>query len=243
MTDLSKIGDFTGMAVDHTDRIAGEGPRTLESGVYPAKIDLAFLQKSGGGALMMHVHYKTDTAMVKQRFVLTSGDAKGNRNYFTDQEGNQRPLPDLLRAENLAQLACGKGFGQLSTAEKTVKLWSYEEQSEVPTKKEVVMDLLGKQVQIGVLKVSQNKRAQENGNWVDTADKQEVNEVDKLFGADGKTLTEAQAKEPGTFIDTWKKKFENKVIDKYKPVAGKAPTVGAGPGPSQPSTTAPLFED
>lgn len=241
MTDLSKLASLDGMTVDEADTLPAERVKTLDSGIYDAVIDLAYLEKSQGGALMMKVVYKTDTSTVRDRFTLTSGDNKGNRSYYIDQEGKQRPLPDLMRAHQLSQVACGMGFDKLDAQEKTIKLYDFDAQEERPVKKDVVVDLIGKTIKIGVLKVMQNKRTNQGGTWVDTEEAQEVNEVAKVFNSDGQTATEQQAKEPGTFQDKWREKFEGKTINRMKKGAASAPVAGKPAGVV--SGSKPLFAD
>jgi hypothetical protein len=241
MTDLSTVGDLSGMVVEEGDSLPGVRTQVLDSGVYPAVIDMAYLQKSQGGALMMMFTLKTDTSIVRDRFILTSGDKKGNRNYYVDQEGNKRPLPDLARADHFCTAATGKGLGAMNAVNKTIKLWDYSAQAEVPVEKEVIVDLIGKKIMVGLLKAEKNKRAQEDGEWRETNDKTEYNQVDKVFTETGHTVTEMGAKADAEFIEKWKARNEGRVVDEYKPVAGA--TVSTNSGPATSGATKPLFND
>lgn len=239
MTDLSKIGSLAGMTFEDTDTLPSEYKGVLDSDIYSATIDLAYLEKAASGSLQMHVVFKTDTSTVRDRFTLTSGDAKQNRNYYIDQKGVQRPLPDLLRAHHLARVAVDKGLDQLTTQEKTIKLYDFSAQEERPVKKEVFVDLIGKDVQLGLLKVVQNKRVQQGSVWVDTDETKEVNEVNKFFNSDGQTATEQAANEPGSFREKWLTKNQGTVVNRAK----KGSTASSAPAVSTPSTTKSLFSD
>jgi hypothetical protein len=67
--------------------------------------------------------------------------------------------------------------------------------------------------------------------------------VDKLFNADGQTATEMGSNADPDFIKRWKDRNDNKVVNRFKPVAGAPAVTTASAGPSAPSTTKPLFQD
>jgi hypothetical protein len=227
--DLSNLSVDSDVTEDDKDTLPAQRTFTLDSAVYDMKIDLAYLQKSQGGSLMLILHLEDDTfatAKMRERIVLTTGDAKGNRNFYVDSDGNKRLLPGMNLANVLSKLVAGKTFDQLSTDEKMVKLWSFEAREEVPTKVSVVTDLLGKELKVGILKIAENKRVQENGSWVPGNDKVEINKIDKVFDTNGKTLAERETGSEANFIEKWKERNEGRLVNKYKPVAG-APAQGS----------------
>ena len=57
--------------------------RVKESGLYEVVISAAYLGKSEGGALSLNLVLKTeDDSEIKQTLWMTSGDKKGNKNYY-----------------------------------------------------------------------------------------------------------------------------------------------------------------
>ena len=245
MTDYSNLSVEDDVAPEK-DTLPAERSFSIDSGVYPVTIDLAYLVESKGGSTMLNIHFKEDPFggfTVKERLILTSGHAKGKKNTYTDSDGVKHLLPGMSHADSIAKLTCGKGFGQLmpSVEKKMVKLWNFDAKAEIPTEVDVVMDLMGKKLQVGILKVEENKRRNEGGNWVDTNEKKDKNELDRVFNEDGQTAIEATAGQPGTFLEKWKGKNDGRTVNRYKPVPGAAtPTPGAPAAPA-PTTDGPLF--
>jgi hypothetical protein len=224
--DSLKIGSDI---VADEERVPGgsTGSWLLDTGVYPMVVELAFLEKSKGGALALNLHLQSQEfkTHVRQKFWVTSGNAKGNKNYYVDSEGNKRLLPGMSQANELTQILVGKDLGDLTPEQKVVKLWSYDAREEVPTKVEALVDLIGETALVAIVKCIDNKRTQNGaGEWVPTNEKKETNEISKVFFDDGFTLAEKNAGENETkYLDAWKQKHEDQPVDRFKPQAN-APT-------------------
>lgn len=216
------------------------GATLLESGVYGAEITMAYLQKSSGGALGAFITFKTDDGkQVRMTQYITSGNDKGNKPTYTDKDGNEAYLPGYLIINSLTLLAVGKELHEVEDEEKVVKLYNFEAKADVATKVQVMTELIGAKIKIGVVKQIVSKKVKDgNGVYVATAETREENEVVKLFrDEDSMTTAEILAeKEEATFINDWIAKFEGKVLDKTskdvpaagsaaagKPLAAKAP--------------------
>lgn len=225
------------------DEIADEidsvgGSRTLESGLYPCTVTLAFLQKSQGGALGLNLHLDSDGREIRQTLWVTSGDAKGNKNYYSDKKGDKKYLPGFNHANSLCLLTVGKEIAQLETEEKTVKLYNKDAGAEVPTKVDMLTDLIGQEVLVGLVKQTVDKTAKNDaGVYVPTGETREENEIDKLFRAsDRKTTAEIRAQaDEATFADTWAKKWDGVTKDKTTKNTGSAAGAPKGAGVAQPS--------
>lgn len=80
------------------------GTGTLASGVYSVKIDHAFLRQTDSGAVMFELKSTTeDGKSVFYSTCVTSGDAKGNKNTYTDKKGKEQLLPGLVSVKHLFQ--------------------------------------------------------------------------------------------------------------------------------------------
>jgi hypothetical protein len=243
---MSNLAITDDILVDDSDSLPAARVYVQESGVYPVKIDLAYFDKSVGGALAVKVHYKEspfEGFTHKETYWVTTGDKKENRNYYIDSEGNKRLLKGMIQAEHLCQLTVGKHLDDLrkSAENKVIKLWSYEARKEIPTEVRVLTELIGKELQIGLIKKIENKRVLgEDGNWGPGPDKRELNEVDKHFNAEGQTVAEMKSKESPTFINSWKAKYEGVTKDEYDPSI-KAGSSESAPAPAPASDTKPLF--
>jgi hypothetical protein len=225
-----------------TDSVGG-GNGPLESGIYNGKVTMAYVKKSAGGAMGLVIDIKTeDNKDVRQTLWMTSGTEKGGKNYY-EKDGEKSYLPGFIAANALAQLATGKEISELETEVKVVKIYSFDVKAEVPTKVDAVMDLIGKDIIIGLIKQTVDKTAKNDaGVYVPTGETRDENEIDKFFrAADRLTTAEirAQATEPG-FIVTWETKWAGKTKIKSKGAAGTAgaPKAGtASAGIKKPSTS------
>lgn len=223
------------------DSVGGGGP--LESGLYKCTVSLAYLSKASSGALGLVLSLKTETGRdIKQTLWMTSGTAKGGKNYY-EKDGEKHYLPGFNHANSLALLTVGKEIAQLETETKVTNVYSAEAKQEVPTKVEMLMDLLGKEVIVGLIKqvVDKTKKNETTGVYEATGETREENDIDKLFRArDRMTTAEIRAQaETATFIDTWDAKWTGKTKERAKGAAGTAgaPKAAGAPAAAKKPTT------
>jgi hypothetical protein len=216
------------------DSVGGNGG-PVESGLYPSTISLAYITKSGGGAMGLVLSAKTETGReVRQTLWMTSGTAKGATNFYTDKDGAKHYLPGFNLANSLALLTVGKEISDLDTEQKVVNVYSPEAKAEVPTKVDMLTDLLGKEIILGLIKqVVDKTQKNDAGVYVPTGDTREENELDKLFRSKDRMTTaeiRAQATE-AVFIETWSAKWDGHTRNKAKgAVTGANGTAGAPKG-------------
>jgi len=226
-TDVKDDGDSLGM-----------GSYILDSGLYQVTVDLVYASVSTGGALGMNCVFKTkDGREIRQTFWVQSGDAKGNKTYYADKDGVKHNLPDLNHANALSQLTLGVDAHVLKDEEKVINIWNRDAKAEVPTKVKVAIELLGKQITLGLIKQTVDKNVKDdNGKYVPSGETRDENEIDKFFHADSNlTVSEIKAGEStAKFIHAWKKKNDGQTRMKAtgtkagtKP--GVAPAVSAAP--------------
>lgn len=228
------------------DSVGGNGP--LDSGLYAAKVALAYVTQSQGGATGLVLNLKTNEGReIRQTLWMTSGTAKGGKNYYEDKNGQKQYLPGFNHANSLSLLTVGKEISDLDTETKVVNVYSAEAKAEVPTKVEMVMDLLGQEILVGLIKQTVDKTQKNDaGVYVPTGETREENEIDKLFRAkDRMTTAEIRAQaEEAKFADTWSEKWTGKTRDRSKgAAAGTAglPGVKAGAPAAAKKPTASLF--
>lgn len=220
---------------DEKDSVGNSGP--LESALYPFEVSTAYLEKKASGALFMNLSLVTDDGRtIKQGLCLASGDAKGNKNYYENQQGERHYLPGFNHGNSLALLTVGKELAELDTEEKVVNVYSADAGAEVPTKVEMVMDLLGKRGIVGLQKQIVDKQAKgDDGKYHNTGDTREVNEIDKFFREKDKMTTaeiRAGAEEP-QFYATWDQKWTGQTRNRASAAndsngAAGAPKAAAG---------------
>jgi hypothetical protein len=214
--------------VNEKDSIGGNA--ALDSAIYPMSIGMAYLQKAGSGAIGLHLTLKNaDGKETRQALYITSGDAKGNKNYY-EKDGVKNYLPGFNMANSLCLLTVGKEISQMETEEKVLNIYSSDAKAEVPTKVQVIMELLNQDILVGLLKQTVDKTAKDgNGNYQPTGETREENEIDKLFRAKDKLTTaeiRAQVTEPA-FHDAWAKKWTGQVKNKASKATGTAGAPGA----------------
>ena len=230
---------------DEKDSVGSAG--ALDSGLYKAKVALAYITKSAGGAMGLVLNLKTDANReIRQTLWMTSGTAKGGKNYYEDKNGDKQYLPGFLHANSLSLLTVGKEIAALDTETKVVNVYSVEAKSEVPTKVEMLMDLIGQEVIVGLIKQTVDKtKKNDAGMYEPTGETRDENEIDKLFRAkDRMTTAEIRAQaESASFIDTWDAKFTGTVKNKAKGAAGTAgaPKAAGAPAAAAKKPTTSLF--
>lgn len=211
---------------DEQDVIGGYQP--LESGLYNHKVTLAYINPSAGGALGLVLHLEDETGKeLRYTAWMTSGVAKGQRNYY-ERNGQKHYLPGFILANSLCLLTVGKEISQMDTEEKVINIYSREAGAEVPTKVQMLTELLGAEIISGVIKQKVD-RTQRNdaGEYVPTGETREENEIDKFFRASDRMTTaeiRAQASE-ATFINQWEARWKGQVRDRS---TGAAQTGTAG---------------
>jgi hypothetical protein len=216
--------------------VLGGGRGPLESDAYPATITMAYMSESEGGATALNITAMTeDGKEIRGAIYVTSGRAKGQKTTY-EKDGKTYPLPGFLLVNSLCQLATGKEISQLETEEKVIKLYNFDAKAEVPTKVPVVVELLQKQIVIGLLKQTVDKSAKNDaGVYVATGETREENEIDKFFcardGFENLTLTEVKTKAAGGEIEKpfhadWVEKNKGQTRNKAKGAAGGG-TAGA----------------
>lgn len=225
----------------------GSGP--LNSGLYPMTVAMAHITVSSGGATGLVLSLKTEANQeVRQTLWMTSGTAKGGKNYY-EKDGIKNYLPGFLLANSLCQLACGKDIAQTDIEDKVINLYSYDAKAEVPTKVKVVMDLLNQPILVGMLRQTVDKNVKNEANvYVPSGETRDENEIDKLFHPESRlTTAEIKAKaSEAVFVNTWEAKHAGVTRNKAKGagaagVAGAPRSAGASAAPAASKPKSSLF--
>ena len=206
------------------DSVGGGG--VLETGLYPATITLAYGTVSAGGARGLVLHAKTSQGReIRQTLWTSSGTAKGGKHYY-EKDGEKIFLPGFMAADSLCLLTTGKELFEQDTEVKVVNVWSRDAKAEVPTKVDMLVDMIGKEIIIGLFKQTVDKTAKNamTGEYEPTGETREENEIDKFFRASDKMTTaeiRAADNEPA-FYSIWESKFSGIVRNKTKSAPGTA---------------------
>lgn len=209
------------------------------SAAYDAVITMAYAGKSSrSNAQSITVHATIDGAEFKETIWVTNG--KGENFYLSkDGKNTKNPLPGFTTVDDLCLLATGSPLAEQSTEEKAVKIYDYEARKEVPKQVQVLVDLLGKEVKLGVLReiVDKTKQA-DSGQYLPTGETRTQNVINKVFhGETGRTVNEYRHEiaEPD-FLAAWKLRNDGKDRNRAKGIAAN----GAGAsGAGRPAGAAP----
>ena len=210
-----------------TDVLPGSG-FTVDTGLLPMIIDVAYMDKSASGAEAMKLHLAMadgSPQTIRSAFWVASGDAKGNQTFYTTKNGKTRDLPGFIQATQVAEIACGQPLHDLVEEEKVIKLWNGATGDEENTKIRSLRDLIGKPILVGVLKVRDNKVTKTNQGYEKNSEERFFNEVDKVFYPNGLSITEQNAGEVNPAFKTrWEERYPTDFIaDRYVAVAGSQP--------------------
>lgn len=240
MSLLKKLKSDDSIA-DEKDSVGGFS--VLDSNTYAGKITLAYLTTASSGALGLALHMDLKGAQeYRETLWMTSGTAKGGNNYY-ERDGEKHYLQGYLIANSIALLTVGKEIGDLDTETKVVALYNKEAGSEVPTKVEVLEDLIGQELVVGILKEITNKSVKaDDGSYIPTDETREQNVIDKVFRAkDMMTTAEIRAAaDKASFHETWIKKWEG--VERNRVKAGAKTSRAASTGSTgTPKPTKSLF--
>lgn len=217
MSLMNNLKTKKNIATDE-DRIGG-GFQLFDTGLAAGVIKYAYISVAKSGAMALNVQVDADGKSHSQTEYMTSGEEKGCSNTYTDKDGNEKYLPGFIFANSLALLATAEEIADLDIEEKVIKLYSYEEKKEVPTKVNMIMDLVGKDVKFLIEKQLVDKRVKnDEGKYVASGETREQNAIVKwVRPRDNMTVTEIQAEaEEAVHVETWLEKFKGEVINRAK---------------------------
>ena len=219
------MSKLAGLATDksvknETDSLGGF--QTLDSSVYDCKIANAFITMSQGKAMAFNLELKTaDGKQMNQQLWVTSGEKKGCLNYYINKKTNEKHyLPGFNIANAICLLTVGKELSKIDTEPGVAEVYGEK------TKVDIMPELVGQDVTLGVIKqiVDKTAKSEDTGNWEPTGESRTENEIDKVFRTrDGLTVTEIRGKmtEP-IFKQKWLEKWDGEVKDRTTDTSGCA---------------------
>lgn len=244
MNMLANLKAEDGVVLEEEQDRVGGASRTLDSDIYKFEILAAYMGKSASEATSVSfiLKDKKSGTEFKPTIYVTSGKAKGCKTYYTKKDeaaGKETnyPLPGFLVANGMCELTTGTALSEQETEEKVVKIYNFDSKSEVPTKVQMLVNLVGKEVYAAVLRQTVDKTKETSpgsGVRAATGETRDENEIDKVFcareGYEHMTQTEIKAKRAddtveASFFKTWLEANQGKTRNKAK--GGGAGTAGA----------------
>lgn len=224
---------------------SGSVSKVLASGIYDAIVKYVYLTEAKSGTGVANV-------------VLTiNGVDRNFTHYITWKEtgkpekmvnGKPTTMPGFKQLNSLAYCAVGKcvGNGQNGTVgseEKTIRIYSREAQSEVPTQVPVLTELCGKPIKVGIKCINKHKTALVGSVYKPTTETFKTNEVDRYYDSTGALAMEIAQDKPAEYGTKWAEAHTGEVFEeKLKEAPIDASTLNAPIGSSG-VTTKNLFGD
>jgi hypothetical protein len=220
---LEEAGDFLG------------GGGLLDTGVYPATVKLAYAGKSQSSeSQSVTVHLDVNGLEVRETFWVTNRN--GDNSYADKKDPKKKhPLPGFVSVDDLCLVTTGHGLTEQDIEEKVVKLYDYEAKKDLPQNVPVLVDLLGKNLHVALVRqIVDKQKKNDAGVYVNTGETREENVIDKVFHFDSRrTVSEIRNKiaEP-IFIEKWAEKNAGKTRNRSKGAEGNAGVPGAKSAPA-----------
>lgn len=237
------FGNLNNEQMEQNRDVLGGGFQPFESNAYPATIKAAYSTKSQHGALGLGLILLIDGREYSETIWVTNRDGKP---YYV-RDDKKIPLPGYANADELCLLVTGKGLAEQAQEEKVIKLYDFQARSEVPTKVQMLVDLLGAKINVGLLKTLEDKNSRnDDGSYSPTGQTRDANSINKFFhGESLLTLNEVKAaKTEPEFHEAWVKKNKGTVVNNSKGAAqeGKTGSPSAAASAAASGPAKPLFQ-
>lgn len=234
------FGNLNNDGLEKPKDTLGGGGFTVPSDIYLAEVMEAFAGQSSGGAASFTLTFALPEGKKHTEILYVTN--KQGQNYFLNKSDQTKkvPLPGFTVANDLclATLECELKDLQFET--RTIKQRNFETKQDELKDVAMAVDLIGKKVKLGLLLEIHNKKSrQPDGSFVETADVQKKNAIDKIFHPTlDVTILEAMSgsTEPH-FMKGWLERYKGKEIDRRK-AGADAGTAGAPPRPGAPQQAA-----
>ena len=230
----------SGVTVETERDVSGFAP--LPTGVYKGIMQLAYLDKSAGGAISVNLLVKVGDRVVTQTIYISNKE--GKYTYKSKTDGKEQPLPGYSQIDSILHTVTGKGIAQQATEEKVINIYDYDAHKEVPSKRTVFIDTINKPVAVGIINVSEERTTKESGYTQGDGTFRNFNEFAKWFDPDN-GLTNAETKAGATepaYLNTWKAANPaDRVIVRTAAKSGVGQGTAGAPTASAPKPTTSLF--
>ena len=234
---MKMFGNLTTDGLEQvTDRLGGY--QILDTGAYPAKIKLAYAGKAASSdASSIVIHMDINGFEHRETFWVTS--KTGANSYPDPKDASKRiPLMGFTMVDDLCLLTTGQPLSEQTAEEKIVSLYDYDAKRDIPKPVHVLLDLLGKEIMVGLVRQTVDKNVKSaSGEYLPSGDTRDENVTDKFFHPEThRTVSEYKAQvDEATFYPKWVTKNKDVTRNRAKGATGNGgsvgrPGMGAGPG-------------
>lgn len=223
---------FSNDGLEKAKDTLGGGGFIKDSDLYKGAIREFYATQSESGSMFAHFTIEMADGSKYSDRVCVAGKS-GDNFYLNKQDPTKKvPLPGYLIAEHMAQIAVGKSLNELDFQTKTITQRNFDTKKDEHVDVQMAVEMLGKVVELGVLKIRTNKKGPAPDYALTNEEKFE-NETDKVFHPEyGITVVEAENEisEP-LFRKGWLERNKGQIRDKFKEVKG----AGAAGAPQRPT--------
>lgn len=219
------------------DSLGGYQP--LDSDIYTAKVKAAYVTTSRSGAAAVNLVADINGREYREQLWITNKEGKPY--YVSKHNGEKVFLPGYTIINDLCMCTVGKELKEVDAEPRTFKIYDYEAKQEVPKEVPTILELLGQEVDLGILREIVDKNVKnDSGAYVPNGETRDVNVINKVFHtATHKTVNEArEGKTEAEFYEKWLKQNKGVVRNRAKG-AGNAANTGTAGAPKK--TTKSLF--
>ncbi len=205
------------------DRVGG-GFKVLPTNIYNSKIKLAYAGTSASGAMNITFICDIDGREYKETIYITN---KAGENFYKKND-KKFPIPGFTLMNDICLLVTGNGLSEQDTAEKVVNVYSTDVKKEVPTKVQVLSDLIDEEISLAIQHIVEDKNVKNaSGEYVPSGETREINAISKaLQTSSKKTVIEITSNNDASFWDKWIEAHKDKVINKAKGAKTASSTAG-----------------
>lgn len=222
------FGGLTSNDLEEGRDVVG-GSFLKDSNIYDATIKVAYGTVSKKGAKAVALELDIDGTNYRETVYVTNA---AGENFYLTPDKKKAQLPGFNLINDMCRLAADLELHQVSTEDRTLKIYDADAKQELPKSVPVLVDLIGKKVKVALLRKLENKteKNDQTGEYDPIPDTRESNEVSKfLFAEDGRTVLEiSKGVATAVFAEAWLKANEGKTRDLRKIKDGD--TSGSGSG-------------
>lgn len=222
------------------DRIGGFG--AVESDIATGVVKAFYAGKSAGGANSITVVVALAGGK-EYRETLWITNKKGENFFLNKQDSSKKvPLPGFTVADDICLATTGLPLADQEFEEKVLNIYDFDAKKELPKGVQVALEVVGKEVSLGILKELHNKSEKKGDEYVDIAETRDINVIDKVFHTESKkTVVELKnGADEAKFWDQWLEKNKGQVRDRRTIKDGQAGSASkAPPKAGETSTAAP----
>lgn len=237
---------------EYTDSLTiGSKYDPVESGVYEECIVTAayLLNDVENKRVQQIMEYEVNGAEITETFTVMMD---GKQTAPDKKTGKEKLLWGRALAKEVNFLLASMDIDNLTKVKKVIQLYSFTERKKVDTTVVELSELIGKPINLAILKIRKNKMEKKGDKFVNTAEEKILNQIKKhARNSDGKTMAEITAQSSAEFMAEWQSTYKGKMLDQYKPVPG-SPVPAANNGSAAqdapwdsgaPTSTAPADDD